>query len=301
MNCKIYVLKNKAAKDKPYVGQTWSKLEKRFGPNGRNYINSKKLMNAIIAYGPENFEYELLDECEDQETANAMEIFFINKFNSIEEGYNIKEGGSNGKHSEETKTKIGVSSASRERTPAEIEHITNLGKAWAGKVRGPHTEDWCEQISQFMIEWHANNPHPMLGKHHSEETKAYLSALLSGTTKPEEEIIRRNKTRHEKPENVAREAAIIADHQRGMTFKEICAKHKCGNGKIERALLRNGLTKERDLSARTPREHSEATKDLQSFCAELTWKVRKGELTQEQADVLKAEFLEKSKSNVLSD
>lgn len=49
------------------------------------------------------FIWEILEECLDKETLDLAECKWINKFNSIENGFNLQTGGSNGKHSEETK------------------------------------------------------------------------------------------------------------------------------------------------------------------------------------------------------
>lgn len=44
-----------------------------------------------------------------KERLNELEIYYIRKFNSFNDGYNSTEGGSSGKLSEETKSKISES------------------------------------------------------------------------------------------------------------------------------------------------------------------------------------------------
>ena len=64
---------------------------------------------AIQKYGKENFEWIILESnIISQKKLNFLERFYIFHHNSYKSkwGYNIKEGGSNGKHSEETKQKM---------------------------------------------------------------------------------------------------------------------------------------------------------------------------------------------------
>ena len=101
--CKIYLLTN-MINGKIYIGQTWLELWRRM----RSYDNSIYLHSAIIKYGKENFKYEILWICNNQEEADEIEKYYIEKYNSRDNsiGYNLKEGGRGGRHSEETKAKI---------------------------------------------------------------------------------------------------------------------------------------------------------------------------------------------------
>lgn len=84
---------------KVYIGQTTSKLERRWKQHCNKSSCCKKLKAAITKYGSENFSIEtlwsgtgkrdVLNSCLD-----AMEIAFINHYNSIENGYNLLKGGS---------------------------------------------------------------------------------------------------------------------------------------------------------------------------------------------------------------
>lgn len=105
--CTIYKLINKI-NNKIYIGQTWRSLEERWGLGNRY---NEYLSNSIKKHGKENFYYETLTFCGTQESANYCEDYFIKKFNSqdSEYGYNIRDGGSKGKLSEETKKKVSKS------------------------------------------------------------------------------------------------------------------------------------------------------------------------------------------------
>lgn len=104
MICKVYKIINKV-NGKIYIGQTWRNINKRW-KNGNGYKESLKLQNAINKYGKDNFKYEIIALCDSQKSADFCEKFFIIYFNSIKSGYNIREGGSRGRHSAETITKM---------------------------------------------------------------------------------------------------------------------------------------------------------------------------------------------------
>jgi group I intron endonuclease len=130
----IYALKNKV-NNKIYVGQTWqSSLQDRWD-SGFGYHGCVKLQNAIDKHGKEKFYYEALTICGSQETANYWEQFFIVKFDSIDNGYNIKTGGSYGKHSEASKRKM--SEAHKNMPPPFLgrNHSTETKKQISDKLK----------------------------------------------------------------------------------------------------------------------------------------------------------------------
>lgn len=104
--------------NKIYIGQTITSLEKRWKAHledaHRNYKNHCKVLNkAIKKYGDKNFIIEIIEECRDEELDNK-EIEYIKKYNSqVPNGMNIKLGGSNGNHHENTKKKISDSLKNR--------------------------------------------------------------------------------------------------------------------------------------------------------------------------------------------
>ena len=57
-------------------------------------------MKALKKYGNENFTYEILAECDNIDDLNQLEKLYIEIYNSyVPIGYNIREGGRNGKQS----------------------------------------------------------------------------------------------------------------------------------------------------------------------------------------------------------
>jgi len=109
----IYLLINKV-NGKMYVGQTIN-FNKRMSCHLQN--SKKENPNCLIdkkikQYGWNNFENHIIDICRtNQEDLNLMEINSIQYFGTKVEnggGYNVKNGGSYGKHSEKTKEKISL-------------------------------------------------------------------------------------------------------------------------------------------------------------------------------------------------
>jgi hypothetical protein len=84
---------------KCYVGQTKYSLEKRKASHIRSAYNASKRRTyfhwALREYGKDNFSWEVLAECSNQEGCDSKEQFFIEKFNSNDpdHGYNSIEGG----------------------------------------------------------------------------------------------------------------------------------------------------------------------------------------------------------------
>ena len=83
---------------KKYIGTTTRKYQsKRAGKGGSHYIDScPKFGKAILEYGCGDFEYSVLYLTEDKEEAYKMEKYYIAKYDTIENGYNISIGGRSG-------------------------------------------------------------------------------------------------------------------------------------------------------------------------------------------------------------
>lgn len=89
---------------KVYIGQTCRKTPAiRAGTNGDRYISSRKFYSAIKKYGWNNFELEILEKDLTLEEADLKEKEYIKLYDSIDNGYNIFDGGHNKTTSNETK------------------------------------------------------------------------------------------------------------------------------------------------------------------------------------------------------
>ena len=92
----IYKITNQI-NNKVYVGQS-SCIERRWAEHLYYSENEQTLLQrAFKKYGITNFKFEVLEECEPQ-NLNEREIYWINFYNSFENGYNMTPGGENHSH-----------------------------------------------------------------------------------------------------------------------------------------------------------------------------------------------------------
>ena len=109
MSGEIYLIKSPS--NKIYIGQTIHGYLERWRDHIYDAFDPKKdhcklLNRAIRKYGKDSFFITLLKRCA-IEDLNKYEKFYMSVYNSLKpNGYNLKEGGSNGKHLLETKIKI---------------------------------------------------------------------------------------------------------------------------------------------------------------------------------------------------
>jgi group I intron endonuclease len=130
----VYCFTNKI-NNKKYIGLTCN-IKIRYNQHRKATSRAVVFCLAIKKYGFENFEFLILKEGLSLEDAKSFEKKFINEFNSIvPNGYNRTIGGdASVKHSLET----------------------------------------IEKIKEKNRIYRLNNPHPMQGRKHSEETKKLI-------------------------------------------------------------------------------------------------------------------------------
>lgn len=86
----IYKITNKV-NNKSYIGQTRYTLEFRWRQHQHKKDNTY-FHNAIKKYGIENFNLEILEECS-IENLDSREIYYISKYDTFKNGYNLTIGG----------------------------------------------------------------------------------------------------------------------------------------------------------------------------------------------------------------
>lgn len=86
----IYKITNKV-NGMSYIGQTRYTVEFRWKQHQHKKDNTY-FHNAIKKYGVDNFQVEILEECEYKDL-DSKEIFYIAKYNTFEKGYNLTIGG----------------------------------------------------------------------------------------------------------------------------------------------------------------------------------------------------------------
>jgi len=91
----IYKITNDV-NDKIYIGQTTKPLEERIAGHKAAYASTDydtHLYRAMRKYGWDKFHFSVVVTCEDQDTLNELEAYYIAKFDCIKNGYNMAPGG----------------------------------------------------------------------------------------------------------------------------------------------------------------------------------------------------------------
>lgn len=134
---------------KVYIGQTTHSLEKR---KAQHFAKARKgiqthFYNAIRKYGEDSFIFEVICVAGDKVTLNELETYYINKYDSIHNGYNMIDGGNNNVmflpevkdrhakrlHSAETRKNISIGMKKyRAEHPFTDEHRKKLSEAAKG-------------------------------------------------------------------------------------------------------------------------------------------------------------------------
>lgn len=145
-NYKVYM--HISPSGKRYIGITKQNPVKRW-LNGKGYQKQEYFFNAILKYGWDSIEHQILLEGLTKEQAEEKEKEFIKKYktNIRKYGYNIENGGRLQKVSQETKEKL---------------RLANLGKH--------HSPETCEKLRELerqrwlVTEYRANQVKKRLGK-----------------------------------------------------------------------------------------------------------------------------------------
>ena len=212
----IYKIEN-TVNGKCYIGQTVNSFNERYSFSGegieRVYKHHKynkehnihynvHLLGAIEKYGLEVFYViEEFDVAYSKEQLDSLEKKYIKEFNCIDNGYNNKEGGSDGKHSEEVCKKISESLKGKlcgENHPMYGKHHTEetrlkQSEAHKGKNCGEnhymygkqHSEDVRRKMSESLKGKNAGENNPMYGVHrYGENSPNYDNHKLAGENHP---------------------------------------------------------------------------------------------------------------------
>ena len=183
---------------KVYIGQSVN-IEYRWQQEKHFQGVNDHLKSAFLKYGLENFCFEILEECQ-QEELNKKECFYIKNYNSFDRnfGYNETTGGSKGhiqrgrKQSQEVRKKI--SEAKKGKCFTE-EHKKALSEAWKYRDKKFSEETKCKQ-REGLKKYYSNLSSEVLkkrgekiseakkGKCFTEEHKKALSEAAKHRKKP---------------------------------------------------------------------------------------------------------------------
>ena len=146
----IYKITN-LVNGKIYIGQTTLPVDVRWRAHcAKSSCKSGiQISYAIQKYGKDQFDFSVIEACSSVEELNIREVFWIKELNTLSPaGYNLCEGGNNGKKHEDTKLRISVAnkgklfseehkralSEARKKLPMEIK-TKNIKNAHTSEVR----------------------------------------------------------------------------------------------------------------------------------------------------------------------
>lgn len=135
-----YIYCHTSPSGKRYIGQTRNDPEARWS-NGRGYSTQPYFKRAIDKYGWDNIEHVVLCSVSNQEYADFLEQWFIEKWDTTnsDKGYNCAKGGA-----------------------------------------GPTGVMWDDERKKAFSEYMTGENNPMYGRHHSPETIALMSKNRRG-------------------------------------------------------------------------------------------------------------------------
>jgi group I intron endonuclease len=137
---------------KVYIGQTVQK-----NPKMRWYDHCAKtrhgknnhLYNSMRLYGIDNFVWEVIDSADTIETLNDKEEYWLSKYRTITEVYNIREAGGNKTHSAKSIEKMKAAQKLRHSTTNVGGWKRRDGGAMLGKShpkKGKPSKKWNEEM-----------------------------------------------------------------------------------------------------------------------------------------------------------
>jgi group I intron endonuclease len=125
---------------KKYIGQTIEKMQRRVLRHFRT-INETKISRAIQKYSKYDFVYGVVEEIEDKNLLDEREQYWIKYYDSIDNGFNIKEGGKCARGFKQSKSSIEKRRKKLIGRPLSEEHKQKLSKAHKEKVLSRETVD----------------------------------------------------------------------------------------------------------------------------------------------------------------
>lgn len=139
----LYKILNKNT-GKAYIGQTVNEPRVRFSYHRQRLKkgthDNEYLQRSFNKHGIDSFMFYTILKTDDLESLNLYEEQFIKILRATDRnfGYNIRPGGLNTKHSEETKKKISLAGMGRPKTENEVNLLRerSKGNTWGKLGRG---------------------------------------------------------------------------------------------------------------------------------------------------------------------
>lgn len=180
----IYVITHRES-GQQYVGQTTRELEERWrrghvgGAVSRRGKERTYIMNAIAKHGAETFIVETLDWAMSKAELDQKETFWIAFLDTqTPKGYNIKDGGANGRPHPDAVAKRAAKLVGRKLHPSHP--FCRKGRVSNNKGKKA-TPEMIETNRAYALARYASGwKHPMQGRKHTDEARQKMSASLQG-------------------------------------------------------------------------------------------------------------------------
>jgi len=169
--------------------------------NGKTYIGQHKchslddgylgsghnLNRAIEKYGEANFKREVLFTYDNFEDMNNKEIELVNEeFVALDSNYNLQTGGSNGRHSEETRAKISEALKGKKKSEETRRKMSEAKKNMTEEKKLAFKAKMSAAKKNMTEETKRKISETQKGKKHSEESKRKMSEAKKGIKMSEE-------------------------------------------------------------------------------------------------------------------
>ena len=185
----VYKISN-SINNKVYIGITSYSIEERYKWHVRDCKRGvdKKLYKAMRKYGVENFRIDLLEEVSDAIVVEEREEFYIEKYDSFNNGYNASPA-SHGiiRHTEKAKRLMSEKAKGRKQNREVIEkRSASMKKFWEENIdlRERYAEEARRKFKgkKHTDEFRDSARQRMLGATRKEETKQKISKANKGRT-----------------------------------------------------------------------------------------------------------------------
>ena len=136
--------------DRCYIGQTIQHPNRRrleHIADSRHTTKEYHFHNALRKYGIDSFEFEIIATASTLEELNLLEEKYVEQFDSINNGFNIRQAGGNKLHSAESKKRMSI--AQKDAHARRRQEGKDGG--WTRRDGGPMKEKTCSEIHKQKV------------------------------------------------------------------------------------------------------------------------------------------------------
>ena len=166
----VYKITN-TVNGKAYIGISIHEPEKRRIRDHLSGYGNRIIAKAVKKYGKDAFTYEILEANVFDEFLPELEVFYIEKFNTVApHGYNLTSGGDHGIPSEETRQKMSEALKGEKHPLYGKRHSAETRQKMSESAKGrKNSEEHRRKMSEAQK-----------GKKHSAETRRKISESAKG-------------------------------------------------------------------------------------------------------------------------